>query len=95
MPPSEPPQIRPAFTWDEIDCVLLDMDGTLLDKYFDDYFWEHYVPEIYAAINHLSRTSPAKTALPLPNGRGYPAVDRSRLLVGAVGTRYPRAQMPD
>jgi len=24
------------------------MDGTLLDKYFDDYFWEHLVPEQYA-----------------------------------------------
>jgi len=31
-----------------IDTVLLDMDGTLLDKYFDDYFWEHLVPEKYA-----------------------------------------------
>ncbi len=27
-----------------IKYVLLDMDGTLLDKYFDDYFWEHLVP---------------------------------------------------
>jgi len=33
---------------DEIKYVLLDMDGTLLDKYFDDYFWEHLVPEKYA-----------------------------------------------
>lgn len=32
----------------EIKFVLLDMDGTLLDKYFDDYFWEHLVPEKYA-----------------------------------------------
>jgi len=24
------------------------MDGTLLDKYFDDYFWEHLLPEKYA-----------------------------------------------
>jgi putative hydrolase of the HAD superfamily len=32
----------------KINCVLLDMDGTLLDKYFDDYFWEHLVPEQYA-----------------------------------------------
>ncbi len=32
----------------EIRYVLLDMDGTLLDKYFDDYFWEHLVPEKYA-----------------------------------------------
>jgi HAD superfamily hydrolase (TIGR01509 family) len=31
-----------------IQYVLLDMDGTLLDKYFDDYFWEHLVPETYA-----------------------------------------------
>jgi putative hydrolase of the HAD superfamily len=34
--------------FDEIETVLLDMDGTLLDKYFDDYFWEHLVPEKYA-----------------------------------------------
>ena len=27
----------------DIKYVLLDMDGTLLDKYFDDYFWEHLV----------------------------------------------------
>lgn len=54
MMPSEPSQIRPAFGWDAIDCVLLDMDGTLLDKYFDDYFWEHYVPEVYARLNDLS-----------------------------------------
>lgn len=31
-----------------IDFVFLDMDGTLLDRYFDDYFWEHLVPEKYA-----------------------------------------------
>ena len=34
--------------WSQVDHVLLDMDGTLLDKYFDDYFWETYVPEVYA-----------------------------------------------
>lgn len=32
----------------DIMHVLLDMDGTLLDKYFDDYFWHHLVPERYA-----------------------------------------------
>ena len=31
------------FPWHEIDWVLLDMDGTLLDKHFDDYFWETLV----------------------------------------------------
>ncbi|MDF1537200.1 MAG: GMP/IMP nucleotidase [bacterium] len=34
--------------WNQIDTVLLDMDGTLLDKSFDDHFWEEYVPSRYA-----------------------------------------------
>lgn len=34
--------------WSEITHVLLDMDGTLVDKYFDDYFWRHLVPQKYA-----------------------------------------------
>ena len=37
-----------------IDCVLLDMDGTLLDKYFDDYFWEHLVPEKYSEVHGIT-----------------------------------------
>lgn len=41
-------QIKADFRWSDIDTVLLDMDGTLLDKYFDDYFWEEYVPLTYA-----------------------------------------------
>jgi HAD superfamily hydrolase (TIGR01509 family) len=42
--------------WSQVDHVLLDMDGTLLDKYFDDYFWETYVPEVYANKHNLSVT---------------------------------------
>jgi HAD superfamily hydrolase (TIGR01509 family) len=38
----------------EIQHVLLDMDGTLLDRYFDDYFWEHLVPEKYAEKNKIT-----------------------------------------
>jgi len=34
--------------WSGVKHVLLDMDGTLLDLYFDDYFWGHLVPEKYA-----------------------------------------------
>jgi HAD superfamily hydrolase (TIGR01509 family) len=40
--------------WNEIDTVLLDMDGTLLDRYFDDYFWEVFVPQEYARTNGIS-----------------------------------------
>ena len=34
--------------WPAIDTVLLDMDGTLLDLNFDNYFWLEYLPERYA-----------------------------------------------
>jgi len=37
-----------------IKFVLLDMDGTLLDKYFDDFFWEHLVPEKYADKHNIT-----------------------------------------
>ncbi len=37
-----------TFPWDDVTWVLLDMDGTLLDKHFDDYFWETLVPQEYA-----------------------------------------------
>ncbi len=41
-------EVKEALKHRDISFVLLDMDGTLLDKYFDDYFWEHLVPEKYA-----------------------------------------------
>ena len=34
--------------WSAIDAVFLDMDGTLLDLHFDNYFWLEYLPEVYA-----------------------------------------------
>jgi HAD superfamily hydrolase (TIGR01509 family) len=30
--------------WDAIDTVLLDMDGTLLDLYYDNHFWLEHLP---------------------------------------------------
>jgi len=45
--------IQPAPTWDEIDTVLLDMDGTLLDLHFDTHFWLEHVPARYAEANSL------------------------------------------
>ena len=43
-----------AFPWPAIAWVLLDMDGTLLDKHFDDYFWETLVPDQYALRQGLA-----------------------------------------
>jgi 5'-nucleotidase len=34
--------------WSAIDTVLLDMDGTLLDLYFDNHFWLEHLPQRYA-----------------------------------------------
>jgi len=39
--------------WNKISTVLLDMDGTLLDLHFDNYFWQHHVPKRYAEKNQL------------------------------------------
>ncbi len=35
--------------WRGIDTVLLDMDGTLLDRHFDDHFWLEHVPKRWSA----------------------------------------------
>ena len=40
--------------WEAIDTVLLDMDGTLLDLRFDNYFWLDLVPARYAARHGLT-----------------------------------------
>jgi HAD superfamily hydrolase (TIGR01509 family) len=39
--------------WDKIDTVLLDMDGTLLDLSFDNFFWREYLPREYAKLAKL------------------------------------------
>ena len=43
-----------ALPWHEIDTVLLDMDGTLLDLHFDWHFWLTYLPKVYAEKNNIS-----------------------------------------
>ena len=42
---SEP---RVAVSWDDIDTVLLDMDGTLLDLNYDNHVWNQLVPEAFS-----------------------------------------------
>ncbi len=42
--------------WNTINTVLLDMDGTLLDLHFDNYFWQEYVPLKYAEKHSISLT---------------------------------------
>jgi hypothetical protein len=40
--------------WSEIETVMLDMDGTLLDLSFDNYFWRSVVPEYYGHQKNVS-----------------------------------------
>lgn len=40
--------------WSEIDTVLLDMDGTLLDLHFDNYFWQVHLPKRWAEITGIT-----------------------------------------
>jgi len=42
------------FNWNEIDTVLLDMDGTLLDLRFDNQFWLEHVPSAIARLQKIS-----------------------------------------
>lgn len=56
-------KIEPRLHWDAIDTVLLDMDGTLLDRYFDDYFWEHHLPETYGRKHGLPLAEAKATLL--------------------------------
>lgn len=46
--------------WNEIDTVLLDMDGTLLDLHFDNHFWLSHLPSRYA--EHAGLTHEAASA---------------------------------
>jgi len=45
----------PDLPWNDIDTVLLDMDGTLLDLNFDNHFWQVHVPLRYAEIRGTTR----------------------------------------
>jgi putative hydrolase of the HAD superfamily len=43
-----------TLAWKEINTVLLDMDGTLLDLHFDNHFWLHHVPQKLAKQKGIS-----------------------------------------
>jgi putative hydrolase of the HAD superfamily len=40
--------------WSQIDTVLLDMDGTLLDLHFDNHYWLEVVPKQLAIRDNVS-----------------------------------------
>ncbi|MDP6415086.1 MAG: GMP/IMP nucleotidase [Gammaproteobacteria bacterium] len=40
--------------WRQFETILLDMDGTLLDLAFDNYFWRELVPQRLARAQQIS-----------------------------------------
>ncbi len=56
-----------SLPWSEIDTVLLDMDGTLLDLHFDNHFWLEFLPQRYAELHGISRTMAELELAPLFN----------------------------
>lgn len=40
--------------WERVEWVILDMDGTILDLAYDNYFWRELVPARYAEKNGLT-----------------------------------------
>lgn len=47
--------------WSSIDTIMFDMDGTLLDLHFDNYFWLQLVPKVYAEAHGVSETTALET----------------------------------
>ncbi len=51
--------------WQQIDTVLLDMDGTLLDLCFDNQFWLEHLPSALAAKEGVSLEQGKAKLMPL------------------------------
>ena len=51
--------------WHQIDTVLLDMDGTLLDLHYDNHFWMEHLPQRYAELHGVSRAMAEMELQPL------------------------------
>ena len=50
--------------WCAIETVLLDMDGTLLDLYFDSYLWKQHLPLRYAERHGIDVESAKREIVP-------------------------------
>ncbi len=51
--------------WQQIDIVLLDMDGTLLDLNFDNHFWQEHVPLRFAEKHGIDIPAAKDTLFPM------------------------------
>ena len=52
--PGEENKLNSYVDWNQIDTILLDLDGTLLDLNFDLHFWLKYLPKVYSEKHNIS-----------------------------------------
>lgn len=52
---------RSMINWNNIDTVFLDMDGTLLDLHYDNYFWLTHLPRRFAEIKAITEQDARET----------------------------------
>lgn len=45
--------LKNIINWNEVETVLFDMDGTLLDSHYDNYFWQEHLPAHYARLHNV------------------------------------------
>jgi len=50
--------------WNTIKTVFLDMDGTLLDLNFDNYFWQHHVPKRFSELHNIDIATAKEILIP-------------------------------
>lgn len=53
------------FDWHNINTVLLDMDGTLLDLHFDSHFWIEHLPNVVAEHRGIDLAQAVESLQPL------------------------------
>ncbi len=53
-----------SLDWSRIDTVLLDMDGTVLDLAFDNYFWLEHVPQRWGEPRGLEAPAALEALMP-------------------------------
>jgi 5'-nucleotidase len=55
----------PRPPWERIDTALIDLDGTLLDLSFDNWFWLEHVPHAYALAKGIEPADARERLLPM------------------------------
>lgn len=60
-----PDRILHSVDWTQVDHVLLDMDGTLLDLSFDNEFWGSAIFDHYAELNGVTKELSLEKFAPL------------------------------